>query len=297
MTGKGCDLSRRSKPSVRLSVKKGRALSESELIGPDEPAPYELIEGAGDCRVIFVCDHASNRFPAALGHLGVPARYLNDHIAWDIGAAGVTRRLRKRFAADALFANYSRLVIDLNRRPGDWSVIPALSDGVLIAGNLSLTQAERDARGEAFHRPYHEAIEQRIKQRIDQDRTGARLPVFIGIHSFTPKFHTTPRPWHAGILWDRDPRLAVPLLASLRARGEFFIGDNEPYSGRHTADYSIDTHAETRGMAHVGIEIRQDLISDETGQDRWAGILGDALEPILADDAVYAALSPVNPMT
>jgi predicted N-formylglutamate amidohydrolase len=123
------------------------------------------------------------------------------------------------------------------------------------------------------------------------------LPVFLGIHSFTPRFHGTSRPWHAGVLWDRDPRLAVPMLAALRRHGEYFIGDNEPYSGRHTADYSIDRHAEARGIAHAGIEIRQDLIGDEAGQDRWAAIIGDALAPILADDSVFRALSSVNPVS
>jgi predicted N-formylglutamate amidohydrolase len=190
-----------------------------------------------------------------------------------------------------VLASYSRLVIDLNRRPGDATVIPPISDGVLIPGNLGLTQAARDARGQAFHAPYHEAIDAQIGRRSGN----GRLPVFIGVHSFTPRFHRTPRPWHAGVLWDRDPRIAVPLLERLRRA--FVIGDNEPYSGRHTADYSIDRHAETRGMAHVGIEIRQDLIEDEAGQERWAGILGDALEAILADDAIFAPLTAVNPMS
>jgi predicted N-formylglutamate amidohydrolase len=223
----------------------------------------------------------------------VPDRYLTDHIAWDIGAAGITRRLQARFGADAVLAGYSRLVIDLNRRPGDASVIPAISDGVLIPGNLALAQTARDARGEALHAPYHRAIDQRVELRS----AGGRLPVFLGIHSFTPRFHGTSRPWHAGVLWDRDPRLAVPMLAALRRHGEYFIGDNEPYSGRHTADYSIDRHAEARGIAHAGIEIRQDLIGDEAGQDRWAAIIGDALAPILADDSVFRALSSVNPVS
>jgi predicted N-formylglutamate amidohydrolase len=251
-----------------------------------------LIEAEGDARVILVCDHASNRFPAALGKLGIPGQYLDDHIAWDIGAAAVTRRLQARLGADAVLANYSRLVIDLNRRPGDFSVIPPISDGILVPGNLSLPQAERDARGATFHAPYHAAIESLIERR---SASGVR-PVFLGIHSFTPRFHGTPRPWHAGILWDRDPRLAIPLLAALRRDDSLFIGDNEPYSGRHTADYSIDTHAEVRGMAHVGIEIRQDLIDDDAGQARWADMLEAALVPILADESVYRPLSPVNPM-
>ena len=204
----------------------------------------------------------------------------------------MTRLLQARFGADAVYANYSRLVIDLNRRPGDGTVIPPISDGVLIPGNLGLSQAARDARGEAFHAPYHAAIEGLIARRT----ANGKVPVLLGIHSFTPFFHGTPRPWHAGVLWDRDPRLALPLLAALRRNDGLYIGDNEPYSGRHTADYSIDTHAEVRGLAHVGIEIRQDLIDDEAGQARWAGILAAALEPVFADDALYAPLSPVNPM-
>ena len=192
-----------------------------------------------------------------------------------------------------MVANYSRLVIDLNRRPKDLTVIPPISDGILIPGNLSLPQADRDARGYTFHAPYHQAIEELIARR---SANGA-CPVFFGIHSFTPSFHGTPRPWHAGVLWDRDPRIALPLLRALRTHTEFFIGDNEPYSGRHTADYTIDTHAESRGMAHVGIEIRQDLIADAAGEERWATILGDALASVLADDSVYAPLSPVNPMS
>lgn len=192
-----------------------------------------------------------------------------------------------------MLASYSRLVIDLNRQPGDATVIPPISDGVLIPGNLGLTQAERDARGQAFHLPYHDAIEAQIERRS----ANGCLPVFIGVHSFTPRFHGTSRPWHAGVLWDRDPRVAVPLLAALRAAGAFVIGDNEPYSGRHPADYSIDVHAETKGLAHVGIELRQDLIAGAAGQQRWAGILGDALERILADDSIYAPLSAVNPIT
>ena len=300
MRANRCDLSGLRKPSA-----KGFALAGNGLIGPDEPAPFELIEGNAGSGIIFVCDHASNRFPQALGRLGIPARYVDDHIAWDIGAAAVTRALRERFAADAVLANYSRLVIDLNRRPGDFTVIPPISDGVLIPGNLSLPQAVRDLRGDTFHKPYHAAIEALIGRRVNGDEAdavaagagaAARLPVFIGIHSFTPSFHRTPRPWHTGILWDRDPRLALPLLRALRRDRALCIGDNEPYSGRHPADYSIDTHAETRGMAHVGIEIRQDLIADAAGQAEWAGRLGDALEAILGDESLFAPLSAVNPI-
>lgn len=270
----------------------GLALSDSDLILGDEPPPFELIEGDGRSGLIFVCDHASRRFPSALGPLGIPDRHLDEHIVWDIGAAGVARRLQQRFAADGVFANYSRLVIDLNRRLTDASAIPAISDGILIPGNLGLSEETRDLRARVFHEPYHAAIEALIERRSGN----GRVPVFLGIHSFTPRFHGTERPWHAGILWDRDPRLPVPMLAALRAHRELVIGDNEPYSGRHTADYSIDRHAETRGMAHAGIELRQDLIADDAGQDRWAGLIGDALEGVLGDAELFAPLSPVNPI-
>lgn len=279
------------KPSAKASASEA-APPDSPLLGADEPQPFELIEGAAGSGIILVCDHASPRFPAALGQLGIPDRYLGDHIAWDIGAAGVARRLRERLGADAVLANYSRLVVDVNRGLGDASAIPAISDGVLIPGNLGLTAAEREARVLALHAPYHAAIGALIGRRSAE----SRVPVVIGIHSFTPRWHGTRRPWHAGVLWDRDPRLPLPLLAALRARGDLVVGDNEPYSGRHTADYSIDRHAESHGLAHAGIEIRQDLIADAAGQERFAGILGDALEAILADASLYAPLSPVNPI-
>jgi predicted N-formylglutamate amidohydrolase len=242
--------------------------------------------------LIIVCDHASNRIPAALGNLGVDRHRLIEHIAWDIGAAGVARRLQARFGADAILANYSRLVIDLNRRPGDFTVIPPISDGLLIPGNLGLSPEDRDLRGRSLHAPYHQAIEALIGRR----ENGGEFPVFVGIHSFTPRVHGTDRPWHAGILWDRDPRLSLPLLHALRGHRELIVGDNEPYSGRHTADYTIDTHAEIRGMAHAGIEIRQDLIAGDDGQARWAALIGDALEPLLDDHRLFEPLSPVNPM-
>jgi predicted N-formylglutamate amidohydrolase len=262
------------------------------LIGAAEPRPFTLIEGDPASGVILVCDHASNLIPASLDGLGVARCRLDEHIAWDIGAAAVTRLLQQQLGADVVMANYSRLVVDLNRSRRDRSIMPAISDGILIPGNLGLAGSARQARVDAFHEPYHAAIEALIERR---SRNG-RLPVFLGIHSFTPRFHGTERPWHAGVLWDRDPRLAVPLLAALRRHSELVIGDNEPYSGRHPADYSIDRHAESRGMAHAGIELRQDLVGDRSGQTRWAAMLGEALERILADAGLFEPLSAVNPM-
>jgi predicted N-formylglutamate amidohydrolase len=254
------------------------------LLAADEPRPYELVEGRNP--VVFVCDHASHRIPRALADLGVAPRYLEDHIAWDIGAAGVARRLMARFDAAGVVAGYSRLVVDLNRNLRDASAFPSISDGVLVPGNLGLTDEAKAQRRTELYAPYHDAIHA-LLDRLDSP---SRRPVMIGIHSFTPRFHGTERPWRIGVLWDRDPRLPIRLLERLRAGGGFVVGDNEPYSGRHRADYSIDHHAERRGLAHVGIEVRQDLIADPAGQERWAGVLADALEAVLADERVYAPL-------
>lgn len=253
------------------------------LLTADEPGPFELIDGPGAAPIVFVCDHASNRIPAALGDLGLASHHRRDHIAWDIGAAAVARRLRERFDAGAVLAGYSRLVIDLNRRLTDRSAIPEISDGVLISGNLGIDDAEREARARALYHPYHDAVDALIERRT----TASEVPIFLGIHSFTSRFHGTTRPWQIGVLWDRDPRLAIRLLEALRAESGILVADNEPYSGRHPADFSIDRHAELGGLAHAGIEIRQDLIADEAGQARWADILGRALETAAGASWLY----------
>lgn len=253
------------------------------MLAPDEPAPFELVDGSADPPIVVVCDHASNRIPRALEGLGLDDHLLRDHIAWDIGAAGVARRIAERLGARAVLGRYSRLVVDLNRSPRDASAFPPISDGILVPGNVGLDREARLARERALFTPYHAAV----AALVAECSSAERVPVFLGVHSFTPRFYRTERPWHIGVLWDKDPRLALPLLAALRANAGLAIGDNEPYSGRHPADYTIDTHAEPNGLACAGIEIRQDLIVDERGQERWAGILGDALERILRDRSLY----------
>ena len=257
--------------------------AEVELLAADEPAAYELFAGDADTRVIIVCDHATNRIPKALGELGLDEQHLRDHIAWDIGAAAVTRRLQSRFGATAVLGNYSRLVVDLNRSMSDRSAIPPISDGTLVPGNLGLDAAARAARARALFEPYHAVIDQYIAAKLD----AGIVPVFFGVHSFTPRFHGTQRPWHAGILWDRDPRLALPMLASLRREAGLFIGDNEPYSGRLRYGYSVEVHATEVGLANVLIEMREDQVAGAEEQQRTADLLAHLLAPILEDPALY----------
>jgi len=256
------------------------------LLDSDEAAPYEVLEADALRPIVLACDHASNRVPRALGTLGLAPEHFEQHIAWDIGAGAVTRLLSERFKASAVLGGYSRLIVDLNRDLNDSTAYPAISDGILVPANLKLDVAARATRARALFKPYHEALGRVIQTHL----RGAQTPVLVSVHSFTPKLYGVRRPWQIGLLWHKDPRLALPLLAALRRSGEIVVGDNQPYSGHHPADFTIDHHGELLGLAHVGIEIRQDLINDVSGQRRWAGLLGDALDSALASAALYRSI-------
>jgi len=233
--------------------------------------------------LIIVCDHASNRIPRSLDNLGLAEHHLHDHIAWDIGAGAVARRLNEWLGGSAVLAVYSRLVVDLNRSLQHDQAFPPISDGILVPGNLGLSPEAKSRRARSLFDPYHQAIDEIITTKC----TAESYPVFIGVHSFAPRLHGIERPWHIGVLWDKDPRLPLPILRALRAHADIVVADNEPYSGRHPADYTIDTHAEPAGLAHIGMEIRQDLIRDEAGQERWATRIAEALRGVLEFEYLY----------
>lgn len=246
---------------------------------------FELLNPAGRTPALIVCDHASRAIPTHLGQLGLSPSHACDHIAWDVGAGAVARGLSAALDAPAVLAGWSRLVVDCNRRLEDPTAIPAVSDGVTVPGNADISEGERAWRIAHCYEPYHRAIETQLR------RMQARpaIPAVVAVHSFTPRLRTQERdrPWHVGVLWDKDVRLAWPLIECLRRDPGLVVGDNEPYSGRHPGDYTIDHHAEARGLAHVGIEVRQDLVADAAGVARWVGILAAGLGPLLVDPAGY----------
>lgn len=247
------------------------------LIGEDEPAAFEVVNADGRAPLLLVCDHASARIPAALGSLGLPPQALGLHIAYDIGAASLTRLLAARLDAPAVLAGYSRLVIDCNRQPGDPQSILAVSDGIVIPGNQGLPPDDQEARAEACLWPYHHAIEQvftRLRRRGPE-------PLLFSVHTFTPTFGGEDRFWDAGVLWNRDPRMAVPLIKFLRQHEGLNIGDNEPYSGLDIA-YTLNLHAGVAGLANAAIEVRQDHCETDRQLQHWADILADALGQLLA---------------
>jgi predicted N-formylglutamate amidohydrolase len=242
-----------------------------------EFAPVETVPGRLDAGVLFLCDHASNALPPAYGDLGLPAGALDRHIGYDIGAAGVTRALAARFEAPAVLTCFSRLLIDPNRGADDPTLVMKLSDGAIIPGNEKADADEVERRTRLYWTPYRQAA-----ARLAQDMQAAGpVPAVVSIHSFTPVWRGAARPWRVGLLWDLDARMAQPLLERLEAAGLGPVGDNEPYDGALKGDTLYDL-ATARGLPHVLIELRQDLIADPAGQVDWAGRVAQALAPVLA---------------
>ncbi len=258
------------------------------LLGPEDPAAVEICDEGAAAPVLLTCDHASNVVPRSLAGLGLAPEALEQHIGWDIGAASLTRRLACALRAPAILSGYSRLVIDCNRDPGDPSSIPEASDGIPVPGNRQLAPEARAARRRTCFEPYHQAIAARLEALL----AAGNVPVLLSIHSFTPVMNGVVRPWQVGILWDKDPRLPLPLLAALRADPSLVVGDNEPYSAREPAGYTLRHHAVARGLPHLAIELRQDLIAAPEGAASWTARLAAALSPILARQELYRIEHP-----
>ena len=253
------------------------------LLGADDAPPVVPVNGPGRARVVLLCDHASAAIPKALGRLGLDPADLERHIAWDIGAAELVRRLAGMLDAPAFLAGYSRLVIDCNRPLDELTSIREISDGTVIPGNRNLPPLAAAARAESIFRPYHAAIAARLAA------FGAQgvVPAVVSVHSFTPMMRGARRPWHVGVLSGRDRRMADLVIAALSRIGGFRVGDNRPYSGLDAYGYSIETHARPLGRPNVLLEIRQDLIDTRPGVETMAEALSPALAAALADSTLY----------
>lgn len=247
--------------------------------------PVERIEAVATNRLLIISDHASNALPAEYGTLGLDPAALERHIGYDIGAAALTRALAGRLGAPALLSTFSRLLIDPNRGEDDPTLLMRLSDGAVVPGNARADAKEREKRIVRYYRPYHDAI----NDTLDAAIAGGVAPAIFSIHSFTPVWRGWPRPWHAGILWDRDSRFPEPLIAKLREDPHLVIGDNEPYSGELKND-TLYRHGTKRGIAHALLEVRQDLIADDKGVAEWT----DRLAPILKDIMSIPGLNDIH---
>jgi predicted N-formylglutamate amidohydrolase len=246
----------------------------SRILAPDEPTPYLETRRQGRSNFVLVVDHASARIPRGLDNLGVPASELQRHIAWDIGALAVAQRVSAALDAPLVAQNYSRLVIDCNRDPKVATSIPTISELTEIPGNVALSEADREARRREIFDPYHD----RVRALLDERAAAGRPTILVAQHSMTNVYKGGSREMHAAVLYNRDRRFAGLVLDMLRRETGLVVADNQPYFVTDETDYSIPRHGEARGLPHVEIEIRQDLLLDEAGQQDWALRITRALQ-------------------
>ena len=243
-----------------------RSTAGFKLLAADEPAPVFEERRQGGSSFVIVVDHAGARIPRSLDNLGLDAAELSRHIAWDIGALGLARRMSAILDAPLVAQNYSRLVIDCNRDPGVETSIPRQSEYVAIAGNMDLSEAEIAARRAEIFEPYHA----HIRALLDERQAAGRRTILVAQHTMTDVYKGTSRDMHGAVLYNRDRRFAGLVLEMLRRERDLTVADNEPYFVSDATDYTIPQHGEARGLPHVEIEIRQDLVKEEAGQTLWA---------------------------
>ena len=238
-----------------------------------QPA-FTLLRPDGHGAFVLLCDHASNHVPKALHRLGLTGADLARHIAWDIGAAGVTTILSNLLDAPAILSGTSRLVVDCNRHPHRADIIPATSDGTIIPGNAGLPDAARAERVARWFLPYHNAVEMVLEQRA----AAHRATMVVSIHSMTKNMSGQDRPWKISLSSHHDRRFVAPMLRALRQPGDVVVGDNQPYALDPDLDFSIPYHAIRRELPWLQVEFRQDEVADHQGQQHWARRFATALE-------------------
>lgn len=254
-------------------------VEQEPLLGVNDPAVFRIVCPAGSSPVLLTADHAGRAIPHSLGSLDLSDQVLNTHVAWDLGVTGLAQFLSARLDAFLILHNYSRLVIDANRPPDAPDSIVSHSEHTPIAANGDLTPAQRRQRLEELFQPYHH----RIGVELDARAARAQPSVLVALHSFTPVHGGERRPWHVGVLHGRDGRLARRMLRGLERERGLRVGDNEPYAVSDATDYTVVVHGEQRGIPHVELEVRQDLLATEAGQQEWAERLARVLERSLAE--------------
>lgn len=253
-------------------------------------AAFDVFEGDDLLPVVLACDHATNLIPDEYACLGLCGTQMGRHIAYDIGAEAMTRAMARALNVPAVFSRFSRLLIDPNRGEDDPTLVMRFSDGALIPGNARVGAEEVERRLMRFYRPYQNALRLQIERVLRRHGTA----LLFSNHSFTPVFRGKTRPMHAAVLWDSDPRLALPVLHALRADPALVVGDNDPYDGALKGD-TFYTHATARGLPGVLIEVRQDLIDNEQNARQWGQKLADILADILAQTPISVFMPQALP--
>ena len=274
------------KPAARPVKSALRGKAPARLLQPGEPAPYRIENAKGKAPILIVCDHASNRVPQALNDVGLSKANLEKHIAWDPGTENIGRYMSEKLDATGFFACYSRIVVDVNRGERSAECMREVSDHIHVPGNKGLSAAEKRQRLDEIFWPYHRALAAQIKTY----RKKNIVPLIVSLHSFTPEMDGYKRPWHIGVLWNKEETIARRLIAELQAQNpDMVVGENEPYTLKQTnlTKNTIKTHAEDNGLPYVIVEFRQDLVATKRDALKWGRIFLEALAPILLDPAIY----------
>ena len=253
---------------------------EPALLQPHDVPPIGHLHQSANPPTLLVCEHAGNAIPSRLGTLGLSQAERHSHIGWDIGALAVARELAHTLPGELIYQKYSRLVVDCNRPLGVPDLIPEVSAGIRVPGNISLSDTQRAQRIREIWQPFSAIIAQTL-----DDREQRSVPtVLVCIHSFTPKLNGGDRPWYLGLLFNRDDTLATLLAHHLRVEApEAVIGMNEPYVVADDEDQTIPRFGEARGIPHVLIEIRNDLIRNTAGRSHWGRVLTRSLQRCLEE--------------
>jgi len=256
------------------STREPGIVTDDVLLSNDDPPVFGICRPRARSMFLITCDHAGSRIPRKLANLALSEAELATHVAFDLGVHDLGRRLCARLDAFTILHNYSRLVVDVNRPPGAADSIVTLSERTRVAANEGLAPGHVRQRVEELFQPYHRRIAAELDRRI---ASGRRI-VLVSLHTFTPVYMDEPRPWHVGVLYGRDTRLASRVLAGLRADPALIVGDNQPYAVSDASDYTLVTHGENRGIEHVELEVRQDLLANDAGRNSWSERLGSVLE-------------------
>ena len=244
------------------------------VLQDDEPHPLEIHNAGGTSDFVLVCEHAGRLIPRAYGDMGLSAVDLERHIAWDIGAKQVSLALSALLDAPLFTQRYSRLVCDCNRQPAVPDFTPERSEDTVIPANVGIDAGEKKARADAIFWPFHNAVSEALDRRAAE----ARRTLLVTIHSFTPVFRGTSRPWEIGILYNRDRQFSPGIAEWLKASTGYCVGVNQPYSVGDETDYAIPVHGERRGLHCAEFEIRNDLIRTDDDARAWAGVVAQAVQ-------------------
>lgn len=248
-----------------------------QLLGANDPAPFEVFPAWSDTPVVLVCDHAGRGIPQALTSPSLPWHDRIRHIAIDIGAKRLAFSIANRLGAGLITQYYSRLVIDSNRPRHSPQLAPEISDGSSIPFNQNLSNEELDNRWNLIHQPYHNRISEIL------DSRAGKPTVFIAIHSFTPKLRGKPyRDTIIDLMAREDKTLAKTLKSAIhRSLPQVSIGINQVFQITSMTDYTLPHHAESRKLPHVSIEIRNDWVNNPYQSSYWGAVLAQAIDAAL----------------